>query len=251
MWLFDPKSEFQLLNTLTREKRKLKARELEVFQCLVDNEGRYVNKMQILSEVWPGRVVSEANITQSISRIRIALGDTGKEQRIIKTQSKLGYMLLPSFVAVRSNVTHVIDAPLSIKTRHRSSYSSRWPRMEHALSYLICLAIAVLSTISLTDSLRLLSADSQSATYLVSDVQYDGVQYYLDSEARSFDFYELIRGNVPVNNRVIFIFSGQDVLNISCIYFDHRTQQELSQNLVFSFSRGTDFMMETMNEKCH
>jgi TolB-like protein/DNA-binding winged helix-turn-helix (wHTH) protein/Tfp pilus assembly protein PilF len=62
---------------------------------LVRNHGRVLEKEQLLAAIWPGAVVEEANLTQSVSTLRKALGDSAKDRRFIATIARRGY----SFVA--------------------------------------------------------------------------------------------------------------------------------------------------------
>jgi DNA-binding winged helix-turn-helix (wHTH) protein len=80
---------------VTGTVKRIKSTESDTLYLLLNNEGQYVTKKTIMQEVWGGRIVSENNITQSISQLRIFLGDSGKEQKIIKTKPREGYMLLP------------------------------------------------------------------------------------------------------------------------------------------------------------
>jgi DNA-binding winged helix-turn-helix (wHTH) protein len=50
---------------------------------LVRNHGRVLEKEQLLAAIWPGAVVEEANLTQSVSTLRKALGDSAKDRRFI------------------------------------------------------------------------------------------------------------------------------------------------------------------------
>ncbi len=50
---------------------------LDVLICLVRNAGRIVTKDELLTTVWPGRIVEEANVKQAIFTLRKILGDEG------------------------------------------------------------------------------------------------------------------------------------------------------------------------------
>jgi DNA-binding winged helix-turn-helix (wHTH) protein/tetratricopeptide (TPR) repeat protein len=73
-----------------RGKLQPKAESLLLLLCRHDNE--VVTREQIFDEVWAGRVVEDAAITNSISQIRKALGESGKD--ILQTRSKRGYVLV-------------------------------------------------------------------------------------------------------------------------------------------------------------
>ena len=57
---------------------------------LVENREQVVTRDDLLSAVWGGRIVSESTLTSHINAVRKAIGDTGKEQRLIRTVSRRG-----------------------------------------------------------------------------------------------------------------------------------------------------------------
>lgn len=66
----------------------------QVFDLLllfVNNPDRVVSKDDLLKAVWSGRIVSESTITSHINAVRKAIGDTGEEQRLVRTVARKGY----------------------------------------------------------------------------------------------------------------------------------------------------------------
>src|SRR5438445_5294469 len=57
---------------------------------LVQNREQVVTRDDLLEAVWGGRIVSESTLTSHINAVRKAIGDTGKEQRLIRTVSRRG-----------------------------------------------------------------------------------------------------------------------------------------------------------------
>jgi TolB-like protein len=57
---------------------------------LVQNREQVVTRDDLLESVWGGRIVSESTLTSHINAVRKAIGDTGKEQRLIRTVSRRG-----------------------------------------------------------------------------------------------------------------------------------------------------------------
>jgi DNA-binding winged helix-turn-helix (wHTH) protein/pimeloyl-ACP methyl ester carboxylesterase len=58
---------------------------------LVCNRTRVVSKDDLLGAVWNGRIVSESALTTRVNAARRALGDTGEEQRLIRTVPRKGF----------------------------------------------------------------------------------------------------------------------------------------------------------------
>jgi TolB-like protein/tetratricopeptide (TPR) repeat protein len=66
----------------------------QVFDLLVyllQNRERVVSKDDLLETVWQGRIVSESTLTSHINAVRKAIGDTGEEQRLIRTVARKGF----------------------------------------------------------------------------------------------------------------------------------------------------------------
>ncbi|QZP31019.1 winged helix-turn-helix domain-containing tetratricopeptide repeat protein [Pseudomonas sp. DR48] len=66
----------------------------QVFDLLllfVNNPDRVISKDDLLKAVWNGRIVSESTITSHINAVRKAIGDTGEEQRLVRTVARKGY----------------------------------------------------------------------------------------------------------------------------------------------------------------
>ncbi|KPH01015.1 CadC-family transcriptional regulator [Pseudomonas sp. RIT-PI-q] len=66
----------------------------QVFDLLllfVSNPDRVVSKDDLLQAVWSDRIVSESTITSHINAVRKAIGDSGEEQRLVRTIPRKGY----------------------------------------------------------------------------------------------------------------------------------------------------------------
>jgi TolB-like protein len=57
---------------------------------LVENRERLVSRDEIIEKVWDGRVVSDAAVASRVKSLRQALGDSGREQRYIRTVHRQG-----------------------------------------------------------------------------------------------------------------------------------------------------------------
>jgi len=58
---------------------------------LVRNRDRVVSKDDMLAAVWGGRIVSESTLTSHVTAVRKAIGDTGEEQRLLRTVARKGF----------------------------------------------------------------------------------------------------------------------------------------------------------------
>src|SRR5262249_56098448 len=57
---------------------------------LIKNRDRVASKDDLIAAVWGGRIVSESALTTRINEARCAIGDSGAEQRLIRTLARKG-----------------------------------------------------------------------------------------------------------------------------------------------------------------
>ncbi len=58
---------------------------------LIENRDRVVSKDELFDVIWRGRTVSESTLTSHVNFARRAIGDTGEEQRLIRTIARKGF----------------------------------------------------------------------------------------------------------------------------------------------------------------
>src|SRR5215510_10194458 len=63
----------------------------DVLDYLIRNRERVVSKDDLIAAVWHGRIVSDAALTTRINVARNAIGDSGDDQRLIKTLPRKGF----------------------------------------------------------------------------------------------------------------------------------------------------------------
>jgi len=79
------------LDTVRRELRRggaliaLQPQVFDLLEYVIRNRERVVSKDDLLTVVWNGRLVSESTLNTRINAARTALGDSGGEQRLIRT----------------------------------------------------------------------------------------------------------------------------------------------------------------------
>jgi TolB-like protein len=103
----DPRSMIYLfenlaLDTDRRELRRagtevsLEPQVFDLLEYLIRNRERVVSKDDLLASVWHGRIVSESTLSTRITAARSAIGDSGEQQRLIKTLSRKGIRFVGS-----------------------------------------------------------------------------------------------------------------------------------------------------------
>jgi pimeloyl-ACP methyl ester carboxylesterase/DNA-binding winged helix-turn-helix (wHTH) protein len=78
---------------------------------LVKHRDRVVSKNELLDEVWGDRFVSEAALTTGLRTARLALGDNGGEQRLIRTVHRRGYQFVAAVTVVETSPP-VVTVPM-------------------------------------------------------------------------------------------------------------------------------------------
>ena len=85
------------LNTATQELHRdgqlvhVEPQVLAVLEHLIVHRERVLTKIELLDEVWGSRFVSESALTTRIKSARRAVGDTGRDQQVIRTIHGRGY----------------------------------------------------------------------------------------------------------------------------------------------------------------
>jgi len=62
----------------------------DLLAYLIENRERVASKDDLIAAVWGGRIVSESAVTTRINAARCAIGDSGAEQRLIRTFARKG-----------------------------------------------------------------------------------------------------------------------------------------------------------------
>jgi DNA-binding winged helix-turn-helix (wHTH) protein len=84
---------------LDANRRELRARDslvpvepqvFDLLEYLIRNRERVVSRDELIASVWGGRIVSESALNTRINAARSAIGDSGAEQRLIKTLPRKG-----------------------------------------------------------------------------------------------------------------------------------------------------------------
>src|SRR5271157_2681085 len=86
-------------HVLDADRRELRrgaetvAVEPQVFDLLIyliENRDRVVSKDDLIASVWGGRIVSDSTLTSRVNAARRAIGDSGEDQKLIRTIARKG-----------------------------------------------------------------------------------------------------------------------------------------------------------------
>jgi pimeloyl-ACP methyl ester carboxylesterase/DNA-binding winged helix-turn-helix (wHTH) protein len=113
-----------VLDVARRELRRgpdLLPVEPQVFDLLVfllQHRDRVVSKDDLIEAIWGGRIVSESTLTSRINAVRRAIGDSGEQQRLIRTMPRKGIRFVGDVAqATASGSETAVSRPSLVRPR--------------------------------------------------------------------------------------------------------------------------------------
>lgn len=103
-WLLDISSA-SLIHQQTGEQRRLGEYQLKLLVVLIQHAGQILSREALNQLVWERRVIGNNSLPNAIHALRVALEDDGKQQRIIKTVPKKGYILEAEYCQFQRRVS--------------------------------------------------------------------------------------------------------------------------------------------------
>ncbi|MEN3347123.1 MAG: hypothetical protein V7632_758, partial [Bradyrhizobium sp.] len=106
------------LRELSREQVPVSV-EPQVFDLVVhlmENRGRVVSKDELIDKIWHGRSVSESTLTSRINAARKAIGDSGANQALIRTNARKGFRFVGDVETKSAAAT--VEPRRSVTTPH-------------------------------------------------------------------------------------------------------------------------------------
>lgn len=110
-WLLDLPSG-SIFHLVTGERRRLGEYQIKLLSVLMQEAGRILTREELTQMVWERRVIGNNSLPNAIHALRTALEDDGKQQKIIKTIPRKGYLLEPEYCrTVEKEAPGVSPAP--------------------------------------------------------------------------------------------------------------------------------------------
>lgn len=103
-WLLD-RNINAIVHLRSGETKRLGEYQFKLLACLAQHAGQPLSRNELTALVWHRRVIGDNSLSNAIHALRVALEDDGKQQRVIKTIPKKGYLLEAEFCAI-------VDAPV-------------------------------------------------------------------------------------------------------------------------------------------
>jgi TolB-like protein/Flp pilus assembly protein TadD len=115
----------------------------DLLAYLIKNRDRVVSKDDLVTAIWGGRIISESALTTRINAARCAVGDSGAEQRLIKTLTRRGVRFV---AAVREEAR-----PETVTAVGAVDATAQHPRTELSLPDKPSIAVLPFSNMSRND----------------------------------------------------------------------------------------------------
>jgi DNA-binding winged helix-turn-helix (wHTH) protein len=102
----------------------------DLLEYLIRNRERMVSKDELIGAIWSGRVISDEALTTRLNVVRNAIGDTGQEQRLIKTLPRKGFRFIGDVQeAAGSEGAVVADPVAAVMVPDKPSIAVTAPRL--------------------------------------------------------------------------------------------------------------------------
>jgi TolB-like protein/Tfp pilus assembly protein PilF len=99
---------------------------------LIENRDRLVSKDDLILRLWGGRSISDSAVTSAINAARTAIGDNGRDQRLIRTSSRKGFRFV-GLVGLSKPVDAGQQEPLADGNRGSASTLLAIPHLSMAV----------------------------------------------------------------------------------------------------------------------
>lgn len=267
MWCFDPTARWQLTHTQNSTAKKLKSTDSKILEMLLLHQGQVVSKEELENAAWPGRFVSKSSLTQSIAQLRFALGDSGREQKIIKTLPRQGYMLATNVMMMEINTQSKPSVEVSVQPEEQSELDSQniliLPRNSESTHHCVssttgisriqwCLLI--LLSISLIMSSYWLTVMIYRNNHIARDkwqqTSYQGVRYFFEPKEQGEHLFNWLKDTYSDNLRMLYLSKNPEQLYVSCIYLSGSLKERKVTNMSFIHNFSPENIKRAIREQC-
>lgn len=263
MWVFNPNNKVQLSNSVSGASRSIKSTECRILRLLLDNEDLVVRKDVLVAETWGDRVVSDSSLTQAIAQLRLALGDSGKEQKIIKTLPKEGYQLISGSVCfdacyLEKNIETKCDnaaepcavSDSSVSIQPEGGSQQLFPAMKKVAVKVLALTVFFVSTLTFLWA-GSIYMQSQAATKRPWSIEIsEGTTFYIEGSHASEMLYQELAGQIISSISRVFISKNHEQFYVACEFNSQRHQDRQILNLTFTINYTADEIRKHINESC-
>jgi DNA-binding winged helix-turn-helix (wHTH) protein len=163
----------------------------DLLAYLIEHRERVVTKEDLRVAVWEGRIVSESTLSSSINAARTAIGDSGEDQRLIRTLPRKGFRFVGPVQeegsAAPATGDDVADDPVPVASalqRDRALEPAARRHRAAVMLTILVVAVGAVAAVAATLTYRLWFAPNGSRT-VASGQRFDAASVPLiDEEMR-------------------------------------------------------------------
>jgi len=104
----------------------------DVLLHLIKNRHRVVSKDDLIESVWDGRVVSDSTLDSRINAVRKAVGDSGGQQRLVRTTTRKGFRFIGTVTTTATPEQRHAPAPAKLHQEVHFCTASDGARIAYA-----------------------------------------------------------------------------------------------------------------------
>ncbi|MGF1716668.1 winged helix-turn-helix domain-containing protein [Photobacterium chitinilyticum] len=232
MWEFRPEINQQVRHRTTGEVRMLQQSESRLLRLLLMHPHRAVTKEEIHNFVWPGKVVSDNSITQTVSSLRTVLGDSGAAQNVIRTVPKVGYFINPNRVAL------IDEAPSVADSKPTACRGRVWA----------CLALLLVNVLLFG---FLFVPQDNAARLTLSRFVSGNNQFFVESDdVFSLELMKKLRERKQPNYVDFYITSNQARVYVSCVDRAPEAERRNSINFSIDIEQSLEYVSHEILQQC-
>lgn len=109
-WFIDLPSG-AIIHQTSGEQKRLGEYQLKLLDVLARNAGEVLSREFLTTQVWEKRIIGNNSLPNAVHALRLALEDDGKNQRLIKTIPKKGYLLEKEFCLIEGEEEPAAELP--------------------------------------------------------------------------------------------------------------------------------------------
>ncbi len=109
---------------------EVRAKTLQALIYLIEHRNRFVSRGELMKVLWPDVHVTDASVTQCVSELRHALGDSAGSPLYIETKVKVGYRFVATLYHKPTEVLEPLPPPPEAdpgKIRKATALRRWWP----------------------------------------------------------------------------------------------------------------------------
>lgn len=235
--------------------KKLRSTDSKVLELLCTHQGHVVSKQALVDVAWADRVVTPSSLPQSIAQLRMALGDSGREQKVIKTVPKQGYLLVEGLIEMETPAPpepQLGEDPQPVPLPEPTPELAAAPRLRrwHRWQQVLLLGLSVLLAFLVFWLARMAYYNGTTERVQWQQSEYQGVRYFYTAGEKGTRAFQALQDRYPGNLLMLYLANNPEQLYVSCIYLSANLHERNAINMSFTHDYSVAQVKEAIREQC-